>query len=147
MWKGGKGCVSSGSGCCAKALGATANARRSTTAKIVDFGGTNSLLNAEQSCALGHEQILREVLAPRATIGDERGAGAKAPHAEFARRARGRQCTDQLDRSADGLYFGVGFEGFVAHFAAPAGLFVAAEGKGGVKNIEAIDPDCAGSQL
>ena len=52
-----------------------------------------------------------------------------------------------LQRAADGFYFCVVLQDFVAHFAAPAGLLVAAEWKGGVEDVVAIDPDCAGLQL
>src|ERR1700722_3521818 len=56
-------------------------------------------------------------------------------------------CGARLEGGADGFYFGVVFEGFVAHFAAPAGLLVAAERKSGVEDVVAVDPDGAGAEL
>ena len=50
------------------------------------------------------------------------------------------------DLHADGLDLGVELEGVVAHFASPAGLLVAAEGKRGVENVVAVDPDGSGAQ-
>ena len=54
--------------------------------------------------------------------------------------------TGALKRSANGLDLGVLLEHFVAHFAAPAGLLVAAEGHSGVEHVVAVDPDRAGAQ-
>ena len=48
-----------------------------------------------------------------------------------------------LQSHHDGFGLGVEIEHFVAHLAAPAGLFVAAKGQRGVENIVAIDPDGA----
>ena len=45
----------------------------------------------------------------------------------------------------DGLGFHVAVEHRVAHFAAPAGFFVAAEGQGGVEDVPGVDPDGAGA--
>src|SRR6478672_7798429 len=52
-----------------------------------------------------------------------------------------------LQRGADGFDFGVVLENFVAHFAAPAGLFVSAEGQRGIENVVAVDPDRTGAEF
>src|SRR4029077_67074 len=46
-----------------------------------------------------------------------------------------------------GFGFGILFQDFVAHFAAPAGLFVTAKRKGSVKDIVAVNPSRAGLEL
>src|SRR5580692_7094789 len=53
----------------------------------------------------------------------------------------------RLQCAANRFYFGVVLQDFVAHFATPAGLLVAAERERGVEDVVAIDPDCAGLQL
>src|SRR5271168_1401878 len=50
-----------------------------------------------------------------------------------------------LKGRGDGLYLGVVVKHFLAHLAAPAGLFVSAERQGGVEDVVAIDPDGAGA--
>src|SRR5580658_7600034 len=70
--------------------------------------------------------------------------------APTGRRTRGsgaRAAVAGLQLGGDGLDFGVGIEGLVAHLAAPAGLLVAAEGQGGVEHVVAVDPDRAGPEL
>src|SRR6476659_49487 len=52
-----------------------------------------------------------------------------------------------LEGDGDGFGFGVGFEAFFAEFAAHAGHFVAAEGGGGVEDVVAVNPNCAGAEL
>ena len=54
--------------------------------------------------------------------------------------------TQLRDRGADGFDLGVLLEDFVAHFAAPAGLFVSAEGQSGVEHVVAIDPNGSGAE-
>src|SRR6266581_2167448 len=44
------------------------------------------------------------------------------------------------------LDFGIVLKHLVAHFAAPAGLLVAAKGQRSVKDVVAVDPDGAGAQ-
>src|SRR5437867_5387680 len=50
------------------------------------------------------------------------------------------------DRGADRLYLGVEIERLMAHLPAPAGLLVAPEGKSGIKDVVAVDPDGAGPE-
>src|SRR4029077_3394905 len=52
-----------------------------------------------------------------------------------------------LQRRADGFYFRVLLQDFVAHFATPAGLLVSAEGQCRVKDVVAVNPDRAGAEL
>src|SRR5579864_5379559 len=54
--------------------------------------------------------------------------------------------TPSRNRGANSLDLGVLLEDFVAHLAAPAGLFVSAEGQGGVEHIVAIDPYGSGAE-
>ena len=49
-------------------------------------------------------------------------------------------------RRADGLNLGVLLQNFVAHFAAPAGLFISAEGQRRVEHVVAIDPHGSGAE-
>src|SRR5580704_15426152 len=51
------------------------------------------------------------------------------------------------NRRAHGFDLGVLLEDFVAHFAAPAGLFVSAEGERCVEHVVAIDPHGSGAEL
>ena len=51
-----------------------------------------------------------------------------------------------LQRGADRFHFRVLLKYFVAHFAAPAGLFVSAERHRGVEDVVAVNPDRAGAQ-
>src|ERR1700674_390768 len=52
-----------------------------------------------------------------------------------------------LQGGADRLDFGVLLQYFVAHFAAPAGLLVSAEGQGSVENVVAVNPHRTGAEL
>src|ERR1035437_2205858 len=51
------------------------------------------------------------------------------------------------DRRADGLHFGVHFQSFVAHLAAPSGLLVSAEWQRRVEHVVAVDPHRPGAQF
>jgi hypothetical protein len=50
----------------------------------------------------------------------------------------------RLEPNHHRLGFRILLQHFVTHFAAPAGLFVAAKRQSGIKYVVTIDPDCAG---
>ena len=50
---------------------------------------------------------------------------------------------DSLEGDCYSFRFCVVVERFFAHLATPAGLFVAAEGKRGVEDVVAVNPDCS----
>src|ERR1700730_5058367 len=62
---------------------------------------------------------------------------------ERSRRTVGRD-REWSQPDTHGLDLGVQIEDLVAHFAAPPGLLVAAEGQCGVEDVVAVDPDGAG---
>src|SRR5271165_6101620 len=49
--------------------------------------------------------------------------------------------TSVLHFQANGFHFGVTFEDFAAHLAAPSGLFISAKRERGVKDVIAVDPN------
>src|SRR5208282_245276 len=52
--------------------------------------------------------------------------------------------TSVLHFQANGFHFGVTFEDFAAHLAAPSGLFISAKRERGVKDVIAVDPNGSG---
>src|SRR5664279_4407410 len=52
-----------------------------------------------------------------------------------------------LDRCADGLYFGVHLQSFVAHLASPSRLLVSAEWQRRVEHVVAVNPHRPGAQF
>src|SRR5271165_1710748 len=52
--------------------------------------------------------------------------------------------TSVLHFQANGFHFGVIFEDFAAHLAAPSGLFISAKRERGVKDVIAVDPARSG---
>src|ERR1700733_14974789 len=74
---------------------------------------------------------------------------ARENETRAGRFARPRFCfqSSALQGAADRLDLGVILEDFVAHLAAPAGLFVSAERHRCVKNVVAIDPHGSGAEL
>src|ERR1700761_1607040 len=106
---------------------------------VMTFIGLSSPL-----CLFGYS--VRAAECPSAAIAG-RGASARPPASgrrQGMRVDRPGRAT-MLQRCCNGLDFSVVVENFGAHFAAPAGLLVAAERQRGVEHVVAVDPHRSGA--